>query len=190
MVRYTAIFASCAILGLASGGHAKTKIREAPLDSSKGVKLASRIPCDGVTNPEDQIHLTSTFSTGTLERAFRINIFEETYCKRMDLGFKCLETGHNLWKEEWSVVNSHPQGEVGTYGLPSCAKPASATQMLAQPQSKEPPQIVLTGWFREPGSDPDRPWTQIQLNKVQSRWETYEFTDPEGGTARIEITRR
>jgi hypothetical protein len=190
MARYTAILSSCTILGLAFGGYAKTKIHEAPLDSSKGAKLASRIPCDGATNPEDHINLTSTFSAGALERSFRINAFEETYCKRMDLGFKCLEAGHNLWKEEWSVLNSHPQGEIGTYGLPSCAEPASATQLLATPQSKEPPQLVLTGWFRAAGSDPNRPWTQAQLNKVSSRWETYEFTDPEGGTARIEITRR
>jgi hypothetical protein len=190
MVRYTAILASCAILGLAAGGHAKTKVRETPLDSSKGVKLASRIPCDGVTNPEDQVSLKSTFSTGTLERSFRINVFESNYCKRMDLGFKCLERGQNLWKEEWSVVNSHPQGELGSYGLASCAVEGLVPQSAAAEISKEPPQIVLTGWFREAGSDPNRPWIQTVLNKVPSRWETYEFTDPDGGTARIEITRR
>jgi hypothetical protein len=190
MARLTAVIASCAILALGAGGYARTKVREEPLDSSKGVKLASRIPCDGVTNPEDQVNLISTFSTGTVERSFRISVFEANYCKRMDLGFKCLERGQNLWKEEWSVANSHPQGEIGSFGLASCSTeglaPQSATALIA----KEPPQIVLTGWYREPGVDPDRPWKQATVNKVTSRWETYEFTDPAGGTARIEIARR
>ncbi len=49
---------------------------------------------------------------------------------------------------------------------------------------------MLTGWYREAGSDPDRPWKQAELKKVPSRWETYEFADPDGGTARVEIARR
>lgn len=55
---------------------------------------------------------------------------------------------------------------------------------------KEPPQIVLSGWYREPGPNPNRPWKQADIKKVASRWETYEFTDPAGGTARVEITRQ
>jgi hypothetical protein len=180
MARHIAILASCAILGLAAGGYARTKVREEPLDPSKGAKLTSRIPCDGVTNPEDQVKLVSTFAAGTLERSFRINVYEDKYCKRMDLGFKCLEPGHALWKQEWSVENSHPQGESGVYGLASCSEQGS----------KSAPQIVLTGWYREAGSDPNRPWKQAVLKQVPSRWETYEFADPDGGTARIEITRR
>jgi hypothetical protein len=180
MAHSTAILASCAILGLAAGGFARTKVREEPLDPSKGAKLISRIPCDGVTNPEDQVKLVSTFSAGTLERSFRINVYEDKYCKRMDLGFKCLQTGRDLWKEEWSVDNSHPQGETGNYGLASCSEQGS----------KDAPQIVLTGWYRETGSDPNRPWKQAMVTKLDSRWETYDFADPNGGTARIEITRR
>jgi hypothetical protein len=191
MVRLTVV-AACAILGLGAGGYAKTKtkVREEALDPSKGMKLASRIPCDGVTNPEDQVNLTSTFSAGTLERSFRISVFEENYCKRMDLGFKCLKPGHDLWKEEWSVANSHPQGEIGTYGLASCAEEGLVAQSATAEISKEPPQIVLTGWYREDGSDPDRPWKQVELKKLPSRWDVYEFADPAGGTARVEITRR
>ncbi len=186
MARLTAaVVASFTILGLAAGGYARTKVREEPLDPSKGAKLASRIPCDGVTNPEDQIKLVSTFAPGNLERSFRINVYEDKYCKRMDLGFRCLQSGHALWKQEWSVVNSHPQGETGAYGLASCAEEGSFGQI-----SKDAPQIVLTGWYREAGSDPNRPWKQAVVKKLESRWETYEFTDPDGGTARIEVTRR
>jgi hypothetical protein len=176
----TAILTACSILGLAAGGYAGTKVREEPLDPSKGAKLASRIPCDGVTNPEDQVKLVSTFAAGKLERSFRIDVYEDKYCKRMDLGFKCLQPGHDLWKQEWSVVNSHPQGETGAYGLASCSEQGS----------KDAPQIVLTGWYREAGSDPKRPWKQAILKKLDSRWETYEFADPDGETARLEITRR
>ena len=189
MAHSRAILTSCVIpcvfLGLAVGGSARTKVREDPLDSQKGAKLASRIPCDGVTNPEDQIKLVSTFSAGTVERAFRINVYEDRYCKHMDLGFKCLDPGQVLWKEEWSVTNSHPQGESGSFGLASCLEQGS----------KEPPQIVLSGWYREPGADqkrpdPNRPWKQADIKNVASRWETYEFADPAGGTARVEITRQ
>jgi hypothetical protein len=190
MARLIAIFTTCAIFGLAAGGYARTKIREEPLDPSKGAKLASRIPCDGVTDPEDQVSLVSAFSAGTLEREFRINVYEENYCKRGDLGFKCLKPGTALWKEEWSVNNSHPQGETGLYGLASCTEEGLAAQSAAVQISKEPPQIVLSGWYREPGADPNRPWKQAVLKKVDSRWETYEFTDPNGGTARVEISRR
>ncbi len=160
------------------------------MDPAKGAKLASRIPCDGVTNPEDQVKLVSTFSAGTVEREFRINVYEDKYCKRMDLGFKCLQEGKALWKEDWSVDNSHPQGETGFYGLASCADEGSAAQSAAVQISKDPPQIVLSGWYREPGPDTNRVWKQAVLKKLDSRWETYEFADPAGGTARIEITRR
>lgn len=186
MVHSRLIIASCALLGLAVGGSARTKEREDPLDSQKGAKLASRIPCDGATNPEDQIKLISTFSAGTVERSFRINVYEDRYCKHMDLGFKCLDPGHVLWKEEWSVTNSHPQGESGSFGLASCLEQGG----LAGQVLKEPPQIVLSGWYREPGPNPNRPWKQADIKKVASRWETYEFTDPAGGTARVEITRQ
>jgi hypothetical protein len=184
------VVAASAILGLAGGSYARTKVREEPLDTAKGAKLASRIPCDGVTNPEDQVKLVSAFSAGTVEREFRIDVYEDKYCKRMDLGFKCLQEGKALWKEEWSVNNSHPQGETGFYGLASCADEGLAAQSAAVQISKDPPQIVLSGWYREPGADPNAPWKQAVLKKLDSRWETYEFTDPAGGTARIELTRR
>jgi hypothetical protein len=187
MARFTVVAASCVIFGLGAGGYGKTKVMEAPLDPSKGAKLASRIPCDGVTNPEDQVSLVSTFSQGNFERSFRINVYEDKFCKRMDLGFKCLQEGHARWKEEWSVEShkENPHPETGVYGLASCTEPATLEQ-----STKDAPQIVLTGWYREAGSDPKRPWIQTIVNKVASRWETYEFADPDGATARLEITRR
>jgi hypothetical protein len=177
MARFAGVVASCAILGLGTGGYARTHPREEPLDPSKGVKLSSRIPCDGATNPQDQINLTPTFSPGTGERSFRIDVFEDEYCKRMDLGFACLTRRHSLWKQEWSVDSAHSEGR--SYGLDSCAELGS----------KDTPQYVLSGWYREGGADSKLPWKQVVLKPVSSRWETYEFTDPNGGTARLEINR-
>jgi hypothetical protein len=135
--------------------------------------LSSRIPCDGATNPQDLINLAATFSKGNWERSFRIEVYEANYCKRMDLGFTCLMPGHALWKQEWSVDSANPIA--GSYGLDSCSEWGS----------KETPQYVLTGWYRDDGT-----WKQAKVTKVSSRWETYEFSDPNGETGRLEISRR
>src|SRR5580698_1885482 len=118
MARFAGVVASCAILGLGTGGYARTHNREEPLDPSKGAKLSSRIPCDATTNPQDQINLTPTFSPGSWERSFRIDVFEDKYCKRMDLGFACLTPRRSLWKQEFLVDSTHPENR--SYGLDSC----------------------------------------------------------------------
>jgi hypothetical protein len=175
MARFAGVVASAAILCLGVGGYARTHSREEPLDPSKGAKLSSRIPCDGTTNPQDQIHLASTFSPGNWERSFRVDVFQESYCRRMDLGFACLMPGHSHWKQNWSVYSSHP--EDGSYGLDSCSEWGL----------KDPPQYVLTGWYREGGPGSKLPWKQAEVKQLSSRWETYEFVDPNGETGRLVI---
>lgn len=160
---------------------------EAPLDPTKGVKLASRIPCDGATNPEDQVVLNTTFSGDGVPREFRISVFEDKFCKRGDLGWACVQPGHDAWKTEWLAASTIPHA-VERYGLSSC----EAWGYKAQPQ------IVLTGWYKQPAPDEKNAkkdakkevWKQVEVKKVDSRWEIYEFTDPDGGTARVEIGRR
>lgn len=173
----TGLIAAFAILGIGAAGYARTKVKEARVDPAKGAKLASRIPCDGDTNPEDQVTLAPMFSSAGLERSFRIEFYEKDYCKRFDLGFRCLQPGHDLWKQEWSVDSAKPGN--GSIGLDSC----NAWR------SKEAPQYVLTGWYRESGDPKEHPWKQAEIKKIQSRWETYEFADPNGGTGRLEIDR-
>jgi len=177
MTRFVAAAAMTA-LGIAAGGFAKTHEKEAPVDPQKGANLASRIPCDGETNPEDQVTLTPMFSEGGLERSFRIQLYEDKYCKRGDLGWACVQSGKGLWKEEWSADSSQAAA-TGTLGLSSCYEQGS----------KDAPRYILTGWYREKG-DPKTPWKQAEIKKAALRWETYEFTDPDGGTARLEIGRR
>jgi hypothetical protein len=181
MARLAGAVAFCAVFGLGTAMYARNHIREEPLDPSKGAKLTSRIPCDGATNPQDLLNLAATFSKGDGERAFRIEVFEANYCKRGDLGFACVQPGHSLWKQEWTVVSSSASSNpvAGSYGLDSCAAWGS----------KETPQYVLSGWYREGGADSKMPWKQVAVTKVASRWETYEFADPSGETGRLEINR-
>jgi hypothetical protein len=184
MPRLSVLFASGAMLCLGMAGYARIRgPKEAPVDSTIGVKLASRIPCDGATNPEDQVNLATSFSPGGWQRQFRIEVYEDKFCKRGDLGWACVQPGHLLWKQEWSADSSVPTG-IGSFGLSSCEEQGS----------KEPPQIVLTGWYKQVDADPKEEkkelWKQVEVKKVASRWETYEFTDPNGGTARVEIDRR
>jgi hypothetical protein len=182
MARLTGILASAAIVFLgSSGSYARTHApKEAPVDSTIGVKLASRIPCDGATSPEDQVSLITTFSPVGSELSFRIEVFEDKFCKRGDLGWACVQPGHTQWKQEWSADSSVPTS-TSLYGLRSCEEWGS----------NKSPQIILTGWYKEPGPDKkEEVWKQVELKKVASRWETYEFTGPDGGTARVEIGRR
>jgi hypothetical protein len=182
MARLTLVLASAALVFLvSSGSYARThRPKEAPVDSTIGVKLASRIPCDGVTDPEDQVSLITAFSPVGAELSFRIEVFADKFCKRGDLGWACVQPGHSLWKQQWSADSAVPTA-TSLYGLSSCEESGS----------NKAPQIILTGWYKEKGPDPKEDiWKQIELKKVASRWETYEFTGPDGGTAKIELDRR
>ncbi len=186
MARFAPAFSVAAIVFLGSGAYATIlhhNPKEAPVDSTLGVPLKSRIPCDGATNPEDQVGLTTTFSPGGWEREFRIEVYEDKYCKRGDLGWACVQPGHVQWKQEWSA-DSTVSTAASTYGLSSCETWGS----------KDKPQIILTGWYKETTGDKKidekEVWKQVEVKKVASRWETYEFTDPKGGTAQVQIDRR
>src|SRR5271155_226428 len=119
MTRYSGVVASLAILVIGGGGYARSHREEESLDPSKGARLSSRIACDGSTNPQDEIRLTTTFSPGGWERSFKLEEFDEKYCKRIDLGFACVMPGHNRWRHEWSS-DSSGTASTGSYGLDSC----------------------------------------------------------------------
>ena len=59
--------------------------------------------------------------------------------------------------------------------------------------STELAQYILSGWYQEgaPDSrvDSKMVWHQVQVKQVSKVPEVYEFADPKGGTARLEITR-
>ena len=151
---------------------------QAPMDAVKGVPLASRISCDGSTNYQDEVTLQTTFSPGGLERSFQVAEFQPEYCKHVDLYFVCLKRGHNRWREDWSADSSQPAG-TGRVWLNSCSSWGS----------KEAAQYILSGWYRE-GTDRKQPWKQVVIKRVSEKPEIYEFTDPNGGSARVEVTRK
>lgn len=150
-----------------------------PMDAVKGVPLASRIHCDGSTNFQDEVTLHTTFSPGGFERSFQVAEFQPEYCKHVDLYFVCLKRGHNRWREDWSASSSEPAAS-GHVWLNSCSSWGS----------KDPAQYVLSGWYKEPGASRKQPWTQAAIKRVSEKPEIYEFTDPNGGAARVEVTRK
>jgi len=179
VTRLSAVVTTSAILGLGAGAYARAHAAHEPLDPSKGASLSSRIPCDGSTNPQDELSLAATFSPGGWERSFSINEFEEKYCQTGDLEFVCLKLGHSTWRQKWSTGSFGP-AVVKKVGLDSCYKHGL----------KDPPKYLLTGWYKEGASDSKLPRNQAAVKQVSSNPEVYEFADPNGGTARLQINRR
>jgi len=148
------------------------------VDRVQGVRIAGRIPCDGATNPQEEVGLETTFSPGGFERAFHLDVFESQYCKRLDLYFFCAMHGRDRWKHEWVRDNESTQGN-RMYWINACAGR----------ETNNTPEYILSGWYRE-GAGKKELWKQAAIKKVPESPETYEFTDPNGGTARIEIKRK
>jgi hypothetical protein len=55
---------------------------------------------------------------------------------------------------------------------------------------KDTPKYLLTGWYKEGAPDSKLPRKQAAVKQVSSNPEVYEFADPNGGRARLEINRR
>jgi hypothetical protein len=149
------------------------------MDAVKGVRIASRLPCDGSTNPSEDVGLITTFSSGGWERSFHVDEFENKYCSHVDLYFYCLKHGNDRWKEVWSADSTYPP----------IAKRAWLSACSSW-ESKEAPQYLLSGWYKEGEPNRKLPWKQALLKQVSSDPVTYEFADTNGGTARIEIRRK
>src|ERR1700683_4040611 len=101
MIRPSVFLASLAVLGLAAVVYARTHAEDL-VDRIQGVRISSRIPCDGDTNPQEEVTLETTFSPGGWQRSFHLDVFESQYCKYVDVYFFCLKHGHDKWKHEWS----------------------------------------------------------------------------------------
>jgi hypothetical protein len=155
--------------------YARSRNADDLVDRVQGVRIASHIPCDGATNPQEDVGLATTFSPSGLQRAFHLDVFESQYCKRLDLYFFCLTHGHDRWKHEW-VQDNQSTGGNRRFWINSCTAW----------ESKDAPEYILSGWYRE-GASKKEPWKQATLKRVSETPEIYEFTDPKGGTARIEV---
>lgn len=178
MTQSSIALASLALLGL-GGVYARSHKAEDLVDRVQGVRISSRIPCDGATNPQQEVGLETTFSPGGWQRAFHLDRFESQYCRLVDLYFVCVVHGHERWRHAWARDNQSPSAS-GRYWIDSCAAW----------ESKDAPEYILSGWYREDAADRKLPWKQAAIKRVSETPEIYEFTDPHGGTARIEIKRK
>jgi hypothetical protein len=155
----------------------KKKVERA-IALSQSVQLASRIPCDGHSSPEDHPVAKATFSSGGWERSFTVSVFQKAACK-VDVKVKCLDKQKEGWQDVWSVKSS---GDVkkDMLSIRSCYSWGTA----------EPAQYILTAWYQEGEPNPKLPWKQAAVKKVSSAPDVYEFSDPQGGTGRLEIDPR
>jgi hypothetical protein len=148
-----------------------------PVDAAKSAHLSSRIPCDGQTAPEDDVSVQVTFSSGAWAREFVVSRFQNEKCE-VNVKVKCLHKEKAGWRGVWSSESAQPSAN-STLPLGSCYAWGSS----------EPAQYILTGWYKEGARDSKLEWRQATMKQVSSKPELYEFTDPNGGTARLEITR-
>lgn len=179
MIRPFIALASLAVLGLAAGVYARTHRADDLVDRVQGVRLSSRIPCDGATNPQEELKLETTFSPGGWPRAFHLDVFESQYCKHLDLYFVCVMHGHDHWKHEWARDSQGTPGSA-RYWLNACSAWGS----------KDAQEYILSGWYREGPADGKLPWKRAAIKQVSTAPEIYEFTDANGGTARVEVQRK
>ncbi len=175
MTRFSSFSAIFVLTSAASAAH---KDRFEPLDLGKGVKIASRIACDGATAPEDHIVLKAAFSPGGYKKSFVLDTFEKERCK-VDAKVKCLDKQKEGWYRAWSMNSAAAPGPTA-FPLASCY----------QWGATEPAQYVLSAWYKDSASDPKFPWKQAVVRQVSTEPEIYEFKDPNGGGGRLEIERR
>jgi len=148
------------------------------LDRVEGVRISSRLPCDGSTNPQEELKMQTTFSPSGWQKSFHLDVFQSQYCKRLDLYFFCVMHGHDRWKHEW-VANSQGIPGPRMYWINACSSWGA----------KDSQEYILSGWYQEGEASNKLPWKQAAIKQVSKVPEIYEFTDPQGGTARLEIKR-
>jgi len=148
-----------------------------PVDMSKSAQLHSRILCDGYGSPEDLLRLQATFPSGAWAREFIVSRYEIDKCS-VETMFQCWHKERIGWRDVWSAANVESSAHA-LLPIASCNEWGSST----------PPQYILSGWYQEGAPDPKLAWRQAAIKQVSSQPDVYEFTDPNGGTARLEIRR-
>jgi hypothetical protein len=178
-MRLPTAIATVAFLGWGAGTSARSHKAEDMMDRVQGMRIASRVHCDGATNPQEELVLQTSFSPGGTPRSFHLDVFEDKYCRFADLYFVCAVHGHDRWKHEWSA-SSQDAAPAGRYWVSACAEWGS----------QGTPQYLLSGWYQEGGPGRKLPWKQAALKQVSATPEIYEFTEPGGGSARLQIGRK
>jgi hypothetical protein len=154
------------------------KTPERAISISMSVPLKSKIPCDGHTSPEDHPTTKAAFSPGGWERSFTISFYQKGACN-LDMKVKCFEKEKEGWHDAWTVKSDEP-AKGDQVSIRSCYAWGNT----------EPANYILSGWYQEGPANPKLPWKQAAVKKVSSTPDVYEFADPQGGTARLEISSR
>jgi hypothetical protein len=152
-----------------------------PVDPAKAAQLHSRIACDGYGSPEDLLRIQTTFSPAGWAREFVVSRHHSERCE-VDVKVKCLHHEKAGWRDVWSAANVEPSSHA-LLAIGACYEWGS----------NAPAQYVLSGWYREAAQDSKQDsklvWQQTPIKQVSVEPEVYEFTDPNGGSARLEIRR-
>ena len=161
MHRRFIVLSSLSVLGLAAAVYAKTHAEDL-VDRVQGVRISSRLPCDGSTNPQEDVQFETTFSPGGWQRSFHLDVFESQYCKRLDLYFLCVMHGHDHWRHEWAQDS---QGTPGSkrYWLNACS--AWGT--------KDAQDYILSGWYQEGAADRKLPWKQAAIKQISKNTSSF-----------------
>jgi hypothetical protein len=162
---------SLALLLIFGFGHPSRE----PLDPAKSIPLHSQLKCDGFGSPEDLLRIQTTIPSGAWAREFVVSEFQTDKCG-VETMFQCWHKPRSGWHSVWSTGNS----EASAHAL----VPVSSCYEWG---SSAPAQYVLSGWYREGTSDSRVAWKQAAVKRVSTEPEVYEFTDPNGGKARLEI---
>lgn len=147
------------------------------LDPAKGVPLSSRVPCDGYTAPEEELGAHATFSPGGPAREFVLSRFHKETCV-VDIKGKCLHKEKEEWRDVRTLASERPESD--TLFVDSCYAWGSS----------DPAQYVLSGWYQESPSGAKPVWKQVPVKQVSEKPQVFEFSDPNGGSGRLEIERR
>jgi hypothetical protein len=155
-----------------------------PLDPAKGVQLHSRLPCNGDSAPEDLLRTQTTFSSGGAAREFLINRYEVDKCG-VETMLQCWHKERIAWRRVWSADSVSSPDKATAQAPAKALVPIGSCYEWGR---TDPAQYVLSGWYNQ-GTEAKPNWLQVPVKQVSSQPETYEFTDPMGGTAHLEITR-
>ncbi len=140
--------------------------------------MHSRVPCDGYGAPEDLLSVQVSFSSGASAREFVVGRFQKESCP-VDLKVKCVHKEKEGWRNVWASASAQPSAKA-LIPIGSCYEWGST----------EPAQYILSGWYKPGAPDSKLPWQQSTVKQVSSQPAVYEFTDPNGGTARLEVNVR
>jgi len=178
MLRTGLLIASVTVLGVGAALYARTHAGGDAVNQVEGLRVASRLPCDGSANPQEELKLTATYSPGGWQRAFHLDVFESQYCRHLNLHFFCVMRGQNHWKPEWVSASQGPAPRA-RYWMDACTEAGSAAA----------PNYILSGWYQEGAASKKLAWKQAAIKKISDSPEVYEFSDPNGGTAKLEVGR-